>query len=62
MTPVSAGEAVVDDRKPVHRTPIRSEGLLREISRELVTRLMEAVPAQKIQVTVKDGNFAYDYA
>ena len=41
---------------------ILTQTLLPEISRELLTRLMEAVPAQKIQVTVKDGNFAYDYA
>jgi type VI secretion system protein VasG len=41
---------------------ILTQTLLPEISRELLTRLMEAVPAQKIQVTVKDGNFAYEYA
>ena len=41
---------------------ILTQTLLPEISRELLTRLMEGVPAQKVQVTIKDGNFAYDYA
>src|SRR5215471_6101861 len=41
---------------------ILTQTLLPEISRELLTRLMEGSPAQKIQVTIKDGNFAYDYA
>ena len=36
--------------------------LLPEISRELLTRLMEGTPVQKVQVKIKDGNFAYDYA
>jgi len=41
---------------------ILTQTLLPEISRELLTRLMEGSPAQKVQVTIKDGNFAYDYA
>ena len=41
---------------------ILTQTLLPEISRELLNRLMEGVSAEKVQVTVKDGNFAYDYA
>ncbi len=41
---------------------ILTQTLLPEISRELLTRLMEGVPAQKIRVRVKDGDFAYHYA
>jgi len=41
---------------------ILTQTLLPEISRELLTRLMEGSPVQKVQVTIKDGNFAYDYA
>jgi type VI secretion system protein VasG len=41
---------------------ILTQTLLPEISRELLTRLMEGTPAQKVQVSVKDANFAYDYA
>jgi type VI secretion system protein VasG len=41
---------------------ILTQTLLPEISRELLNRLMAGVTAQKVQVTVKEGNFAYDYA
>jgi type VI secretion system protein VasG len=41
---------------------ILTQTLLPEISRELLTRLMEGAPVQKVQVTVKDANFAYNYA
>ena len=41
---------------------ILTQTLLPEISRELLARLMEGATPEKIQVTVKDGNFAYDYA
>jgi type VI secretion system protein VasG len=41
---------------------ILTQTLLPEISRELLNRLMEGVPAQKVDVTVKDGAFAYNYA
>jgi type VI secretion system protein VasG len=41
---------------------ILTQTLLPEISRELLTRLMEGSPVQKVQVTIKDGNFVYDYA
>jgi type VI secretion system protein VasG len=41
---------------------ILTQTLLPEISRELLNRLMEGTTPQKIQVTVKEGNFAYDYA
>jgi type VI secretion system protein VasG len=41
---------------------ILTQTLLPEISRELLTRLMEGSPVQKVLVTIKDGNFAYDYA
>ena len=41
---------------------ILTQTLLPEISRELLARLMEGVTPGQIQVTVKDGNFAYDYA
>ena len=41
---------------------ILTQTLLPEISRELLARLMEGDTPEKIQVTVKDGNFAYDYA
>ena len=41
---------------------ILTQTLLPEISRELLARLMEGASPEKIQVTVKDGNFAYDYA
>jgi type VI secretion system protein VasG len=41
---------------------ILTQTLLPEISRELLNRLMEGVPAQKVDVTVRDGTFAYNYA
>jgi type VI secretion system protein VasG len=41
---------------------ILTQTLLPEISRELLNRLMEGTSAEKVQVTVKDGNFAYEYA
>ncbi|MGA8658070.1 MAG: type VI secretion system ATPase TssH [Chthoniobacterales bacterium] len=41
---------------------ILTQTLLPEISRELLNRLMEGVPARKVEVTVKDGTFAYNYA
>jgi type VI secretion system protein VasG len=41
---------------------ILTQTLLPEISRELLNRLLEGTAPQKIQVTVKEGNFAYDYA
>jgi type VI secretion system protein VasG len=41
---------------------ILTQTLLPEISRELLARLMEGASPEKIQVTVKDGNFAYHYA
>ncbi len=41
---------------------ILTQTLLPEISRELLARLMEGATPGQIQVTVKDGNFAYDYA
>jgi type VI secretion system protein VasG len=40
---------------------ILTQTLLPEISRELLTRLMEGTPPQKAEVTVKDGTFAYHY-
>jgi type VI secretion system protein VasG len=41
---------------------ILTQTLLPEISRELLNRLMEGVRTEKVQVAVKDGGFAYDYA
>jgi type VI secretion system protein VasG len=41
---------------------ILTQTLLPEISRELLNRLMEGTTPQKVQVTVKEGNFAYAYA
>jgi type VI secretion system protein VasG len=41
---------------------ILTQTLLPEISRELLTRLMEGGSTQKVEVTVKDGAFAYTYA
>jgi type VI secretion system protein VasG len=41
---------------------ILTHTLLPEISRELLNRLMEGTHPQKIQVTVNEGDFAYDYA
>ena len=40
---------------------ILTQTLLPEISRELLTRLMEGTSPQKVEVTVKDGTFAYHY-
>jgi type VI secretion system protein VasG len=41
---------------------ILTQTLLPEISRELLNRLMEGASPQKVEVAVKDGDFAYDYA
>lgn len=41
---------------------ILTQTLLPEISRELLNRLMEGASPQKVMVTVRDQNFAYDYA
>jgi type VI secretion system protein VasG len=40
---------------------ILTQTLLPEISRELLTRLMEGTSPQKVDVTVKEGTFAYHY-
>ena len=40
---------------------ILTQTLLPEISRELLTRLMEGAPARKVEVVLKDGAFAYNY-
>jgi type VI secretion system protein VasG len=52
-TEVESGGRMVD--------AILTQTLLPEISRELLTRLMEGTPPQKVEVTVKDGSFAYQY-
>jgi type VI secretion system protein VasG len=41
---------------------ILTQTLLPEISRELLTKLMEGMQVQKVDVAVKDGTFAYTYA
>jgi type VI secretion system protein VasG len=41
---------------------ILTQTLLPEISRELLNRLMEGASPQKVEVTVRDGTFAYNYA
>jgi type VI secretion system protein VasG len=41
---------------------ILTQTLLPEISRELLNRQMEGAPPQKVDVTVRDGTFAYNYA
>jgi type VI secretion system protein VasG len=41
---------------------ILTQTLLPEISRELLTRLMEGIYAQTVDVTVKDGSFSYNYS
>jgi type VI secretion system protein VasG len=41
---------------------ILTQTLLPDISRELLSRLMEGVPAQKVEVSVKDQTFAYNYS
>jgi type VI secretion system protein VasG len=40
---------------------IFNQSLLLEISRELLTRLMECATTKKVEVTVQDGTFAYHY-
>src|SRR5271157_5988265 len=52
-TEVESGGRMVD--------AILTQTLLPEISRELLTRLMEGMPPQKVEVKVKDGTFAYHY-
>jgi type VI secretion system protein VasG len=52
-TEVESGGRMVD--------AILTQTLLPEISRELLTRLMEGAPPQKVRVEVKDGTFAYHY-
>jgi type VI secretion system protein VasG len=41
---------------------ILTQTLLPEISRELLTKLMEGMQVQKVDVAVKDGTFAYSYS
>jgi type VI secretion system protein VasG len=41
---------------------ILTQTLLPEISRELLNRLMEGASPQKVEVTIRDGTFAYNYA
>jgi len=41
---------------------ILTQTLLPDISRELLTRLMEGVPARKIEVAVQDQSFVYNYS
>jgi type VI secretion system protein VasG len=52
-TEVESGGRMVD--------AILTQTLLPEVSRELLSRLMEGTPPQKVEVTVKDGTFAYQY-
>jgi type VI secretion system protein VasG len=52
-TEVESGGRMVD--------AILTQTLLPEISRELLSRLMEGTPPQKVEVKVKDGTFAYNY-
>ncbi|MBV9642061.1 MAG: type VI secretion system ATPase TssH [Verrucomicrobia bacterium] len=52
-TEVESGGRMVD--------AILTQTLLPEISRELLTRLMEGTPPQKVEVKVKDGAFVYHY-
>ena len=40
---------------------ILTQTLLPEISRELLTRLMEGGSTQKVEVTAKDAAFHYNY-
>ena len=40
---------------------ILTQTLLPEISRELLTRLMEGGSTEKVEVTVKDATFQYSY-
>jgi type VI secretion system protein VasG len=53
-TEIESGGRMVD--------AILTQTLLPEVSRELLNRLMEGAPPRKVQVTVKDGNFGYEYA
>jgi type VI secretion system protein VasG len=41
---------------------ILTQTLLPDISRELLTRLMEGNPAKKVEVSAKDQNFTYHYS
>jgi type VI secretion system protein VasG len=41
---------------------ILTQTLLPDISRELLTRLMEGTPAKRVEVNVKDQAFAYNYS
>jgi type VI secretion system protein VasG len=41
---------------------ILTQTLLPDISRELLTRLMEGSPAKKVEVSAKDQNFTYHYS
>ena len=41
---------------------ILTQTLLPDVSRELLTRLMEGTPAKKVEVSVKDQAFAYNYS
>jgi type VI secretion system protein VasG len=41
---------------------ILTQTLLPDISRELLTRQMERAPAKKVEVSVKDQTFAYNYS
>ena len=52
-TEVESGGRMVD--------AILTQTLLPEISRELLTRLMENLPATKVEVKVENENFAYKY-
>jgi type VI secretion system protein VasG len=52
-TEVESGGRMVD--------AILTQTLLPEISRELLTRIMEGTPPQKVEVKVKDGVFTYHY-
>ena len=52
-TEVESGGRMVD--------AILTQTLLPEISRELLTRLMENLPATKVEVRVEDENFVYKY-
>jgi type VI secretion system protein VasG len=40
---------------------ILTQTLLPEISRELLTRLMESSPAAKVDVSVANGDFVFEY-
>jgi type VI secretion system protein VasG len=53
-TEVESGGRMVD--------AILTQTLLPEISRELLSRLMEGITPQKVQVSAKEGHFVYDYA